>query len=180
MAFETWQLDTTHSSITFSIRHLVISKVRGRFGKWTGSVRSENDLAGSYVEAQIDAASIDTNDPQRDTHLRSADFFDVERFPEITFAADRIEPLGQDRYRVTGELNMHGVTRQVTLHVEETGRVKDPWGNDRIGFSATTTIDRKDFGLTFNQVLDAGGMALGDKVEIAIEIEAFKAAQVAA
>src|SRR5437762_1611506 len=137
MAFDTWQLDTTHSSITFSIRHLVISKVRGRFGKWTGSVRSENDLAGSYVQAQIDAASIDTNDPQRDTHLRSADFFDVERFPEITFTGNRIEPVGEDRYRLIGDLNMHGVTRQITLNVEETGRVKDPWGNDRIGFSAT-------------------------------------------
>jgi len=181
MALETWQLDPIHSSISFSIRHLVISKVHGRFGKWTGTVQIDNNLPfASYVQARIDAASVDTNEPQRDAHLRSADFFDVARFPEIAFAGKRVERLGEDRYQVTGELSMHGVTREVVLDAEETGRIKDPWGNNRVGFSARTAIDRKDFGLTFNQPLDTGGLMLGDKVEIAIEVEAIQAAQAAA
>jgi polyisoprenoid-binding protein YceI len=180
MAFETWQLDPIHSSISFSIRHLVISKVHGRFGKWTGTAQLDTDLAASYVNVRIDASSIDTNEPQRDAHLRSADFFDVERFPEITFAGKRVERLGPDQYRITGELTMHGVTQEVTVEAEETGRVRDPMGSDRIGFGAKAVIDRKDFGLTFNQALDAGGMALGDRVEIAIDVEAVRAAQAAA
>ena len=180
MAQETWQLDPIHSSITFSIRHLVISKVHGRFGKWTGTVQLDKDLAASFVEVKIDAASIDTNEPQRDAHLRSADFFHVNRFPEISFSTTRIESLGENQYRVSGDLTMHGVTRHVVLEAEENGRVKDPWGNDRIGFGAKAAIDRKDFGLTFNQTLDAGGLMLGDRVDITIEVEALKAAQVAA
>jgi len=180
MALETWQLDPIHSSITFSIRHLVISKVRGRFGKWTGTVQLDKDLAASFVQVKIDAASIDTNEPDRDAHLRSADFFHVDRFPEIAFTATRIESLGENRYRVAGDLTIHGVTRQVEMEAEETGRVKDPWGNDRIGFGAKAEINRKDFGLTFNQALDAGGMMLGDRVDITIEVEALKAARAAA
>ena len=129
---------------------------------------------------KIDAASIDTNEPQRDAHLRSADFFHVDRFPEISFIATRIDSLGENRYRVTGDLTMHGVTKQIELDAEENGRVKDPWGNDRIGFGAKASVNRKDFGLTFNQALDAGGMMLGDRVDITIEVEALKAAQAAA
>ena len=181
MASETWQLDPIHSSIGFSIWHLVISKVHGRFGKWNGTVQIDDALASaSNVQAQIDVASIDTNEPQRDAHLRSAGFFDVARFPEIAFTGKRVERLGEDRYRVTGELTMRGVTREIALDVEETGRIKDPWGNNRVGFAARTAIDRKDFGLTFNQQLDTGGLMLGDKVEIAIEVEALQAAQAAA
>jgi polyisoprenoid-binding protein YceI len=180
MALEKWQLDTSHSSISFSIRHL-ISKVRGRFGKWTGAVELDNDAPGSsFVQARIETASINTNEPDRDQHLRSADFFDVEKFPEITFTGQRVERLGSDRFRLTGVLTMHGVTNEIVLEAEETGRVKDPWGNDRIGFSAKGSLDRKDYGLTFNQALDAGGMLLGDRVDIAIEVEAVKVAQAAA
>jgi polyisoprenoid-binding protein YceI len=181
MALEKWQLDTVHSSIRFSIRHLVISKVHGRFGKWSGTVELDDEAPSSaFVQARIEAASIDTNEPDRDKHLRSADFFDAERFPEITFTGQRVERLGSDRYRLTGVLTMHGVTHEVVLEAEETGRVKDPWGNDRIGFTAKGSLDRKDYGLTFNQALDAGGMLLGDKVEITIEVEALKAVQAAA
>jgi polyisoprenoid-binding protein YceI len=181
MALEKWQLDTVHSSISFSIRHLVISKVRGRFAKWTGTVEFDSDAPGSsFVQARIEAASIDTHDPDRDKHLRSTDFFDVELFPEIAFTGQRVDRLGTDRYRLTGVLTMHGVTNEIVLEAEETGRVKDPWGNDRIGFNAKGSLDRKDYGLTFNQALDAGGMLLGDKVDITIEVEAVKAAQVAA
>ena len=181
MALERWQLDTAHSIIGFSIRHLLISKVRGRFGKWTGTVEFDSDVPGSsFVQARIEAASIDTSEPDRDKHLRSADFFDVERFPEIAFTGQRVERLGGDRYRLTGVLTMHGVTNEIVLEAEETGRVRDPWGSDRIGFNAKGSLDRKDYGLTFNQALDAGGMLLGDKVDIAIEVEAVKVAQATA
>lgn len=180
MAIEKWQLDTVHSSIRFSIRHL-ISKVHGRFGKWNGTVELDNDTPGSsFVQARIEAASIDTNEPDRDNHLRSADFFDAERFPEITFTGQRVDRVGTDRYRLTGALTMHGVTNEIVLDAEETGRVKDPWGSDRIGFTAKGSLDRRDYGLVFNQALDAGGMLLGDKVDITIEVEALKAVQATA
>jgi polyisoprenoid-binding protein YceI len=181
MARDTWEFDPVHSSIAFSVRHMVIAKVHGRFGKWAGTLQlDEGAPAASRIEARIDAASVDTNDPQRDAHLRSADFFDVERFPDIRFTSTRIEPVGEARYRVTGDLTIRGVTRETVLDVEQTGRIRDPWGNDRTGFSAKTAIDRKDFGVSFNQVLDAGGLAVGDRVEIAVEVEALKPAPVAA
>ena len=176
MAHQFWQFDTVHSSISFSIRHLIIAKARGRFGKWSGTLTLDEERPDeSRVDIEIDAASIDTNEPQRDAHLRSADFFDVERFPTITFKSRRVQQNG-DRLRITGDLTLHGVTREVTFDAEYAGEIKDPWGNDRRGFSAKTAIDRKDFGLTFNQVLDAGGLALGDRVDIGVEIEVFKPA----
>ncbi len=181
MSAEQWDFDLTHSSIGFHVRHLMISKVHGRFQGWTGSLQLDPvDPTKSHVEVQIDAASIDTKEPKRDEHLRSADFLDAANFPHLTFKSTRVERDGDD-LAVDGELTIHGVTRPVHLKVEPAGQVKDPWGGTRTGFSAKTTISRKDFGLTWNQLLEAGGVAVGDKIEISLEIEAVKkAATVAA
>jgi polyisoprenoid-binding protein YceI len=177
MTTNNWNIDAAHSGINFSVRHMVVSKVRGRFAKYTGTLTlDDGDLTRSVVEATIDASSIDTGMPQRDTHLRSAEFFDVERFPELRFRSKRIEELEEARYRVTGELTIRDVTREVSLDVEYGGRAKDPWGNERIGFLAKTAFDRKDFGLGWNQVLEAGGVLVGDRVEIELEVQAVKAA----
>lgn len=176
-AVETWAIDTAHSSVGFKVRHLVISKVHGRFTRWNGTlVLGGPDLADSKVEITIDATSIDTSEPQRDAHLRSADFFDVETFPTLEFRSRKVEGTDEDRYRVTGDLTIHGVTREVVLNVEEGGRLRDPWGKERAAFLATTTINRGDYGLTWNQALEAGGVMVSDKVEIEIELEATKAA----
>jgi polyisoprenoid-binding protein YceI len=181
MTTSTWKLDAAHSSVGFSIRHMVVSKVRGRFTKFTGSLSlDEGALDRSTVEATIDASSIDTGTAQRDTHLRSADFFDVERFPEIRFRSTRIEALGGEHYRVVGDLAIRDVTREVALDVEYAGRGTDPWGNERVAFAAKTAIDRKDFGLGWNQVLEAGGVLVGDRVEIELDVQAVKAAAVEA
>ena len=175
-----WTIDTVHSGINFSIRHMVVSKVRGRFAKFGGSLAiDDGDLTRSTIEATIDTGSIDTGTPQRDTHLRSPDFFDVERFPEIKFRSARIEKVADDRFRVTGPLTIRDVTREVSLDVEYGGRAKDPWGNDRIGFVAKATFDRKDFGLGWNQVLEAGGVLVGDRVEIDLEVQGVRAAAAA-
>jgi polyisoprenoid-binding protein YceI len=184
MTTNNWHIDATHSGINFSIRHMVVSKVRGRFAKYTGAINiDDNDITRSVVEASIDAASIDTGAPQRDEHLRSADFFDAEKFPELRFRSKRIEKISGDdnaRYRLIGDLTVRDVTREVELDVEYGGRAKDPWGNERIGFIAKTTLDRKDFGLKWNQALEAGGVLVGDRVDIELEVQAVKAAAVQA
>jgi len=155
---------------------MVVSKVRGRFARYTGTVSlDDGDLTRSVVEATIDAASIDTGTAQRDAHLQSPDFFDVERFPELRFRSNRIEKLEDARYRVVGELTIRDMAREVSLDVEYGGRAKDPWGNDRIGFVAKAALDRKDFGLGWNQVLEAGGVLVGDRVDIELEVQAVKA-----
>lgn len=172
-----WNIDAAHSSINFSIRHMVISKVRGRFAAFTGQIDVDDaDLTRSNVAVSIDAASIDTSNAQRDTHLRSADFFDAERFPALTFRSKRIEEIGRERYRVIGELAIREVSREVTLDVELGGRGVDPWGNPRLAFVAKTAIDRKDFGLGWNQLLEAGGVLVGDRVDIELDIQAVQAA----
>jgi polyisoprenoid-binding protein YceI len=177
MTTNNWNIDTVHSGINFSIRHMVVSKVRGRFAKFSGNLSvDEGDLARSAVEATIDVSSIDTGTAQRDTHLRSADFFDVEHFPEIRFRSTRIEKLADDRYRVTGALTIRDVTGDIALDVEYGGRAKDPWGNERIGFIAKATLDRRDFGLQWNQVLEAGGVLVGDRVDIDLEVQGVRAA----
>jgi polyisoprenoid-binding protein YceI len=176
MAMTNWNIDKAHSGINFSIRHMVVSKVRGRFAKYTGTVKlDENDLTKSVVEANIDAASIDTGTPERDDHLRSPDFFDVDQFPELRFRSTRIERIEDARYRVVGELTIRNVTHEIALDVEYGGRAKDPWGNERMGFLAKASLDRKDFGLKWNQVLEAGGVLVGDRVEIELEVQAVKA-----
>jgi polyisoprenoid-binding protein YceI len=177
MTTNNWNIDATHSGINFSIRHMVVSKVRGRFAKYIGSVNTDDgDLTQSVIEATIDASSIDTGTPQRDAHLRSPDFFDVVKFPELRFRSKGIEKLEDARYRVIGELTIRDVTREVSLDVEYGGRAKDPWGNERIGFVATTALDRKDFGLGWNQLLEAGGVLCGDRVDIELEVQAVNAA----
>jgi polyisoprenoid-binding protein YceI len=177
MTTNTWHIDAAHSGINFSIRHLMVSKVRGRFAKFAGTARlDDGDLTASSVEATIDASSIDTGTAQRDDHLRSGDFFDVERFPQLRFSSTRIEKVGGDRYRVVGNLTIRDVTREVTLDTEYAGRGKDPWGNERVAFAAKASIDRKDFGLGWNQALEAGGVLVGDRVEIELDVQVVKAA----
>jgi polyisoprenoid-binding protein YceI len=172
----TWNIDSSHSGVHFSVRHMVVAKVRGAFNRWRGTVQfDEQNPAASQVSVEIDAASIDTREEKRDGHLRSADFFDVERYPTLSFQSTKVEPLGEDRYRVTGDLTIHGTTKQVELAATNLGRGKDPWGNERIGFEASTVINRKDFGLNWNQALEAGGVLVGDKIEIALDVEAVKA-----
>jgi polyisoprenoid-binding protein YceI len=177
MNTKSWNIDTSHSGINFSVRHMVVSKVRGRFAKFTGAIElNDGDLTRSTLEATIDAASIDTGTPERDAHLRSPDFFDTEAYPALRYRSRRIEALSGDRYRVIGDLTIRDVTREVPLEVEYGGRAVDPWGNERVGFTARASVDRKEFGLAWNQVLEAGGVLVGDRVDIEIELEAVKAA----
>jgi polyisoprenoid-binding protein YceI len=176
MATTPWTIDLTHSAIHFWVRHMVISKVHGQFKQWTGTVDLDpQDLTRSKVDVKIDAASIDTQVADRDAHLRSADFLDVAKYPELTYRSRRIEKHG-DGYRVVGDLTLHGVTREVTLDAEFAGIGKDPWGNERAGFSAKAALDRKEFGLAWNAALETGGVLVGEKVEITIELEAVKQA----
>jgi len=180
MGQEKWSFDPVHCDIGFSVRHLMISKVRGHFGKWSGTLLiDEANPANSLVEVTIDAASVDTKEPQRDDHLRSADFFDAAHHPRLTFRSTQVGKVSEEAYHVTGDLTIRGVSREVVLDAEYLGKSKDPWGGLRIGFSAKTAIDRRDFGLTFNMPLDGGGVLVGDRVEILLEIEAVKAAQAA-
>jgi polyisoprenoid-binding protein YceI len=177
MALVKWDFDHAHSSVDFTVKHLLVSKVRGRFTKWTGTLElDEQDVSRSHVEVDIDVASVDTHEPQRDAHLRSGDFFEVEKHPRMTFKSKKVAEKGKDHLLVTGDLTLRGTTREVTLDVERGGVVaKDPWGKRRAGFTATATINRKDYGVSFNQVLDQGGLALGEDVAITIEIEATAA-----
>ena len=178
MSVERWEIDSGHSGVHFSVRHMVVAKVRGKFSRWSGVLRAaDGDEARASVEVVIDASSIDTGVADRDAHLKSPDFLDVAHHPEITFRAERSERLTPERLRVSGELTIRGVTRPVVLDVEYAGRTKDPWGHERAGFAAKTSIDRKDFGLTWNQVLEAGGVVVGDRVDIEIEVEAVKQAE---
>lgn len=180
MSLSKWDFDLTHSSISFHVRHLMVSKVHGSFHKWGGVLElDDNDLTNSRLDVTIDAASVDTKEDKRDTHLRSPDFLDVENHPNITFRSTKITKDG-DSYQVIGDITIHGITKQVTLEVEGGGQVKDPWGGTRTGFSAKARLNRKDFGLTWNLALEAGGFVVGDKLEISIEIEAIKAAASAA
>jgi polyisoprenoid-binding protein YceI len=169
-----WQLDPAHTAVEFEAKHLMISKVRGRFATVSGTlVLDETDLARSEVAVEIDAASIDSRQPQRDAHLRSADFLEVERYPTLTFRGTRIER-GPTGFRLSGDLTIRDVTREVALEVEEEGRVRDPEGNERIVFRATTAIDRREFGLTWNLALEAGGVLVGNEVKIFLEVQAVR------
>jgi polyisoprenoid-binding protein YceI len=176
MATQRWNIDTSHSGVHFTVRHMVISKVRGAFDRWQGVVDFDaQNPAASKVSVRIEAASIDTREEKRDAHLRSADFFDVEKYPELTFESTKVEKLDGDEYRVSGDLTIRGVTKPVVLEAEYLGGGKDPWGNERLGFSARTAINRKEFGLNWNQVLEAGGVLVGEKIEIALDVQAVKA-----
>ena len=172
----TWNIDPDHSSVGFKVRHLMVSNVKGNFEKHTGTVEiNDKDITKSKVAITIDTASINTNVPKRDEHLRSADFFDVARYPAMTFVSKKVARIGQDGLKVTGDLTIRGVTREVVLDVEGlSGESKDPWGNIRRGASASAKISRKDFGLTWNKALETGGVAVGDDVNIVLEVEMVK------
>ena len=181
MTTTNWNFDLSHSSVNFHVRHLMVSKVHGRFSLWGGTLVIDNDdITKSRVDVSIDATSVDTKEEKRDAHLRSADFFDVEKFPALTFKSTQVAKVGDEELAITGDLTIHGVTKSVKLAVELGGVAKDPWGGTRTGFSAKTSINRKDFGLGWNSVLETGGVLVGEKVEITLEIEAIQAAASAA
>ena len=172
----TWNIDPAHTTVEFSVKHLMISTVRGHFGAVTGTiVLDEQNPLNSSVTAEIDVTSVSTHQEQRDAHLRSADFFDVEKFPAIRFESTSIERDG-DHFDVHGNLTIRDVTRAVVLHTTDEGRGGDPWGGQRAGFSATTKVDRRDFGLTWNQALETGGVVVGNDIKITLEVEAVKQA----
>jgi polyisoprenoid-binding protein YceI len=174
-AADTYEIDPAHTSVQFSVRHMMISNVRGEFtkvaGKATGDVA---DPTATTVEATIDAASIDTRNEKRDEHLRGPDFLDAAKFPTITFKSTKVAKAG-DGWKLSGDLTLHGVTKPVVLDVTNvTAPTKDPWGNTRIGASATTKIDRQDYGIVFNKTLDGGGVLVGDEIAITIDVEVMK------
>ena len=168
----TWQIDPAHSTVAFVVRHLMVSKVRGHFERFTGSITVAENLVDSSVTADIETASISTNDETRDKHIRSADFLDVETHPSLTFRSTSIESSGND-FVVNGELTLHGVTKPVALALEFNGVGNDPWGGTRSGFSAVTEINRRDFGVDISMPLDGGGVVVADKIKIELEIEAI-------
>ncbi|MCL6594022.1 MAG: YceI family protein [Alicyclobacillus sp.] len=176
MAKTSWQLDTAHSSIDFSIKHMMFATVRGSFHQFSGRIVADpEDLTTAEIEFTVEVASIDTRNADRDAHLKGADFFDVEHYPQIKFQATRITRAGSVQYDVTGDLTIRGITRPVTFRANFDGQGKDPWGNLRAGFSAEGSINRKDFGLTWNAPLETGGVLVGEDVKISIQIEATQA-----
>lgn len=173
-----WKSDASHAQVEFSVRHMMFARVRGRFNDFEITLEGEpSDLTSAKLSGKVNTASIDTNEKDRDNHLRSADFFEVERFPEITFESRKITARGDGKYTLEGDLTIRDVTRPVTFDLTCPGVAKDPWGNERTAISATTTINRKDFGLTWNAMLEAGGVLVGDEVEINIDAEFVKQAQ---
>jgi polyisoprenoid-binding protein YceI len=172
----TWKIDPAHTNVEFAAKHLMITTVKGRFPDVEGEiVMSDADLSKSSVTATIKAASIDTRTGQRDDHLRSADFLDAAKYPEMTFKSTRITG-DKSNFKLTGNLTIRGVTREVTLDVTNEGTTKDPWGGDRVAFSATTKLDRREFGLTWNQAIEAGGVLVGNDVKVSIDVQAVKQA----
>ncbi|MBP2669898.1 MAG: periplasmic protein YceI [Deltaproteobacteria bacterium] len=171
-----WEFDPAHTGVHFKVRHLMVSHVRGDFEKFTGMITyDESDVTKSTADITIEAASINTRVAKRDEHLRSPDFLDVAKYPAITFKSKKVEKAGDGRLKVTGDLTIKGVTREAVLDVEgPTPAIKDPQGNTRVGGSATTKINRKDFGLTWQKVLEAGGVTVGDDVDITIDLEIFR------
>ena len=171
-ATRTYKIDKAHSEVVFQIRHLV-TKVRGRFDEFEGSIQlNEESPELSSVEFTIKAASIDTNEKDRDAHLRSADFFDVEKFPNLTFRSNQIIKKSNESYDVIGDLSIHGVTKEIVLPVTHLGKAKDPWGMERVGFEAEITLNRKDYGLMWNAPLEFGGFLVGDEVKVSLSIQA--------
>ena len=173
---DTWQIDPAHTNVEFTVRHMMISNVKGQFQKTSGTITANGtDPASAKINATIDATLIDTRVDRRDAHLKSPDFLDVAKFPTITFKSTKVEAAGPGKWKVTGDLTLHGVTKPVVLDVEGTGApIHDPMGNTRAGASATTKIRRSDFGLIWNKALEAGGVMVGDEVAISIDLEAIK------
>jgi polyisoprenoid-binding protein YceI len=167
----TWTIDPVHTDVSFSVRHMMVSKVRGRFETFSGQIVTAEDPAASTVNASIDLSSINTNNVDRDNHIRSADFFEVESNPQMTFRSTGVRPHGKD-WLVDGELTLRGISRPITLELEVNGFTKDPMGGTRAGFSATSEINRKDFGIETNIPMDGGGVVIGDRIQISLEVEA--------
>jgi polyisoprenoid-binding protein YceI len=181
MTTQTWNLDAAHSGIHFTVRHMVFAKVRGRFARFSGTLTGDaSDLTKAALTAEIDADSIDTGVADRDAHLRSADFFDAGAHPKLSFQSTRIERTDEQNYAVHGDLTIRGVTQPVVLALEYHGQAKDLWGNERVAFTLTGAIDRSTFGLRWNQALEAGGVLVGERVEMEIEAQATQAKAVAA
>jgi polyisoprenoid-binding protein YceI len=177
-ATTTWNIDPAHSAAEFKVKHMMIANVKGKFGGLSGVFSlNDNDLTQSSIEASIDVSTVNTQDAQRDGHLKSADFFDVEKFPAMTFKSTAIKATGDGELAVSGNLTLHGVSKAVTFAVEgPSAPAKDPWGNLRIGLSATAKINRKDFGLTWNTALESGGVLVGEEVTITLDVQFIKAA----
>jgi polyisoprenoid-binding protein YceI len=173
---DTWQLDSAHTNVEFTVRHMMISNVKGQFQKTSGTITANgNDPVSAKIDATIDASSVDTRVEGRDAHLKGPDFLDVAKYPTITFKSTKVEAAGQNEWKVTGDLTLHGVTRPVVLDVETAAPpIQDPMGNTRAGVSARTTIKRSDFGVSWNKALGAGGVMVGDEVSISIDAEAIK------
>jgi polyisoprenoid-binding protein YceI len=171
-----YQIDTAHSTVEFVARHMMVSKVRGRFNVFSGTVTIAEVPEESHVEVTIDAASVSTGEPNRDNHLRSADFFDVETYPTLQFRSTKVEHHKGENWKVEGDLTLHGVTKAVVLEVEFAGASPTPWGTNAIGFTASTEVDREDWGLTWNAALETGGVVVGKKVRLELEIEATQPA----
>ena len=172
----TWAADQAHSQVDFAVKHLGIATVRGTFERFEGSFEVGEDISTATFRATIEAASINTNEEQRDAHLRSADFFDVERFPQLTFVSTQVTPVDEATLRVKGDLTMHGVSREVELVATIHGTESDPWGNERVGLELTGQLSRGEFGMEFNQVLGSGNLLVSDKVKLSLDISAIKRA----
>lgn len=171
----TWVFDSAHSSLEAVARHLVVSKVRGRFGSFEGRVEIGEDLTDSHVEVTIEATSIDTNEPDRDAHLRSEDFLDAENYPELRFESDRIERTGDERFEVEGTLTIRGTSAPVTVDVQYLGLFTDPWGNEKAAFTGSTNLRRADWGMTWNQALETGGVLVGKELEVELNVQLQRA-----
>ena len=170
----TWRVDPSHSSVGFEVKHMMIATVRGRFREFEGTLEAAEDLADSRCYGTVKVASIDTGEPDRDAHLRRPDFFDAERYPEITFESTRIDHVDGPTYRITGDLTIRDETREVTLDATVEGAGEDPWGNERVGVSATGVINRNDFGLRWQQRLAAGGVLVGEEVKLVLDVSAIR------
>jgi polyisoprenoid-binding protein YceI len=168
----TWSVDPAHSSVEFSVKHMGIANVRGRFTEFEGTLEMQEDLAASRVRGSVKVASVDTGETQRDEHLRSPDFFNAEEFPEITFESTRVEAIDEDSSRVYGKLTMHGITHEIRLEVAIQGTDTDPWGNTRAGLEVVGKLKRSDWDMKFNQALGSGSMLVGDKVGVSLDISA--------
>ena len=169
-----WDIDPAHSKVGFAVKHMGIATVRGEFTEFAGTLEIGEDLASSKAYGTVKVQSVDTNEPQRDDHLRSADFFDVAEYPELKFESTRIEQLDDEEFRITGNLTLHGVTGEIVLHADVQGTDVDPWGNERVGIEVTGQLSRGDYGMKFNQALGSGNMLVADKVKLALDISAVK------
>ncbi|KAA0545283.1 YceI family protein [Bacillus sp. BGMRC 2118] len=176
MTVSNWALDASHSSVDFSVRHMMIAQVKGSFNEFSATISADpQDLTTASIQFNVELASVDTRSEDRDNHLRSADFFEVEKYPTMTFSSTNVEKVDADEYKVKGDLSLHGVTRQETFTVTYEGTGKDPWGNEKVGFSAEGKLNRSDYGLTWNAALETGGVLVGDQIKVSLQIQAAKA-----